>query len=169
MEERNLDSSSRSLVSSLAVIILSHEISCLSVLSLHPSTRRGGINRTAEAPGQFINWFQNVLNDWPFDNIVVAHMGNKIGGAKAAMEELLKRETPKLLKYAEEVQIIFIFLLIDFRTKRMKERFSRRSPLRKMKIVPTFKAMSVDKIPLFLSRCNKRKSSDVSWEIEFWL
>lgn len=55
-----------------------------------------GLKNTKEAPGEFKNFIQGVINDWDFDNIVTAHLGNKIGGGKAQLQETLNNATSTL-------------------------------------------------------------------------
>lgn len=43
-----------------------------------------------EDPHAFEAWVQKLINEWDFDNICAAHSGNKIGGAKAELQLLLK-------------------------------------------------------------------------------
>jgi len=44
---------------------------------------------------------EQLLVDWDFDNIVTAHTGNKLGGAKAALAATLKKATPALEKLSK--------------------------------------------------------------------
>lgn len=39
-----------------------------------------------------------MLDDWDFDNLVTAHMGNRIGGAKKVVTEMFMKELPALEK-----------------------------------------------------------------------
>jgi len=48
-----------------------------------------GLYHTPEAPMQFKAWVENVLNDWDFDNMCCAHIGNKIGGAHELLAQTL--------------------------------------------------------------------------------
>lgn len=51
--------------------------------------------KTPEAPYQFKSFLQRILKDWDFDNICTAHIGNKIGGAKKALEETVANAEDK--------------------------------------------------------------------------
>jgi len=42
-----------------------------------------------------------VINDWNFDNIVAAHTGNKIGGARDQLKVLLDAAEPLFAKLSE--------------------------------------------------------------------
>lgn len=60
------------------------------VMSFHPAIKGAGLQPEIEAPYHFRDWVKGLLGDWDFDNICTAHMGNKIGGAKEMVAELLK-------------------------------------------------------------------------------
>lgn len=47
-------------------------------LSFHPTIKSVGLKPTPEAPYQFRDWVRGIIKDWNFDNIVSAHMGNKV-------------------------------------------------------------------------------------------
>eukprot|EP01039_Chlorochromonas_danica_P005635 gene5635-6215_t len=59
-----------------------------------------GLKNTKEAPLEFKNFIQSVINDWDFDNVCTAHVGNMVGGAKALMQRTLEKATPALEKIA---------------------------------------------------------------------
>lgn len=61
-----------------------------------------GLNPTASAPGDFKRFMEGIIRDWDFDNVVTAHMGNKIGGAKALVQETLNRESKLLDQLQQE-------------------------------------------------------------------
>ena len=63
---------------------------------------RKGLHPSEEAPLLFKSWFDKLLTDWDFDNIVTAHMGSKIGGAKLQITELFKDSSPVLEKMSRE-------------------------------------------------------------------
>jgi len=71
-------------------------------LSFHPSMNSVGLHHTPEAPYLFRDWVNGILNDWEFDNLVTAHMGNKIGGAKKLLRELLDRSLPNFDRLHEK-------------------------------------------------------------------
>lgn len=60
-----------------------------------------GLNKTPEGPLQFKAFIEKIIEDWDFDNIIAAHTGNKIGGAKELLRETLKKVTPTLQKLSE--------------------------------------------------------------------
>lgn len=61
-----------------------------------------GLQKTEQGPLAFKSWVEQLLKDWDFDNIVTAHTGNKIGGAKAQLVETLKTATPFLEKQSQK-------------------------------------------------------------------
>jgi hypothetical protein len=69
-------------------------------VSFHPTPWKDALLPTSEAPIQFKEFFQKLLDDWDFDNLVTAHMGNKIGGAKKALVDMFVKEIPSLDKLA---------------------------------------------------------------------
>lgn len=60
-----------------------------------------GINHNHEAPLQFKSFIEKIIQDWDFDNIVAAHTGNKIGGAKELLRRTIEKATPLLNKLSE--------------------------------------------------------------------
>jgi len=70
-------------------------------MSFHPSIKNVGLYPTAESPYQFRDWLKEVIRDWDFDNICAAHMGNKIGGAKAQLTETLDKAEPLFKKISD--------------------------------------------------------------------
>jgi hypothetical protein len=60
-------------------------------MKFHSSLETVGLLRTPEAPMQFKAFIQAVINDWDFDYICTAHIGNKLGGAKEMLQETLNR------------------------------------------------------------------------------
>jgi hypothetical protein len=66
-------------------------------MSFHLSFTGDGLNPTPQAPIEFKNWLQTqVIDRWDFDNIVTAHMGNMIGGAKAKLQLTLNAAEPDI-------------------------------------------------------------------------
>jgi len=59
------------------------------LMELHLSVTGPGILSHPDAPGKFKAWCQKIITDWDFDNMVCAHNGNKIGGAKQAFVDLI--------------------------------------------------------------------------------
>jgi len=71
-------------------------------MDLHMTMLKDGLDPTAEAPMQFYNWMEKLLQDWDFDNIAAAHTGVKIGGAKHQLTEILAKYKPKLEELAKK-------------------------------------------------------------------
>lgn len=67
----------------------------------HPSIKDNGLHPTAEAPLQFRDWMHQMLKDWDFDNLCTAHIGVKSGGARAAVEELMKNSEQFFIDLSE--------------------------------------------------------------------
>jgi hypothetical protein len=61
-----------------------------------------GLKPTEDAAAQFRTWTQKMINDWDFDNIVSAHTGNQIGGAKAKLQQTLTAAEGQLQKHAQK-------------------------------------------------------------------
>eukprot|EP01097_Dermamoeba_algensis_P001015 TRINITY_DN1382_c0_g1_i1.p1 TRINITY_DN1382_c0_g1~~TRINITY_DN1382_c0_g1_i1.p1 ORF type:complete len:316 (+),score=36.82 TRINITY_DN1382_c0_g1_i1:23-970(+) len=55
----------------------------------HPTLLYEGLYHIPEAPYAFRDWTQKMINEWNFDNIVAAHNGIKVGGAKSQLQKLL--------------------------------------------------------------------------------
>jgi len=70
-------------------------------LFFHLSIKGPGLLPTREAPDQFKKWLQDVINDWDFDNVCVAHKDNLIGGAKQSLQTALDDIQPLLEKLKE--------------------------------------------------------------------
>jgi len=69
----------------------------------HPSILTVGLFHVPEAPTAFKNWVLKYMRDWDFDNIVAAHNGVKLGGAKQQLQGLLADTEP-----------VFDFLIVEF-------------------------------------------------------
>lgn len=72
-----------------------------SKMAFHNSISSVGLYTTAEAPLQFIAWFQQMLDDWDFEHLVCAHDSGCYGVAKQEMQELLDKNTPMLEKLSK--------------------------------------------------------------------
>ncbi len=59
-------------------------------MKFHLSLSKDGLYPTAEAPRQFRDWVHKLLEDWDFENVCTAHMGNKIGGGKELLARTLE-------------------------------------------------------------------------------
>jgi len=51
-------------------------------LVFHPTLLSGGLYHIPESPPAFSDWVKKYISEWDFDNIVAAHNGVKVGGAK---------------------------------------------------------------------------------------
>jgi len=71
-------------------------------MEFHSSLSGPGLYPTPDAPKLFKKWIQDILEDWDFDNICCAHIGNKLGGAKAALRETLENAEPIFKKLEKE-------------------------------------------------------------------
>lgn len=70
-------------------------------MSFHPTIKGSGLFQTPEAPYQFRDFIIGIIRDWDFDSICAAHMGNKIGGAKQQLQDLVIRAEPLFQKLSE--------------------------------------------------------------------
>eukprot|EP01038_Epipyxis_sp_PR26KG_P012191 gene12191-16332_t len=52
----------------------------------------------ADAPYQFKSFLEKLINDWDFDNLCCGHSGNKLGGAKHQLIEVIKTAEPEFQK-----------------------------------------------------------------------
>jgi len=59
-------------------------------MEFHPSVKGPGLYPTPDAPNDFKRWVEEVINDWDFDTVCTAHLGNKIGGAKELLVQCLE-------------------------------------------------------------------------------
>lgn len=60
------------------------------------------MNSNCTDPLAFKAWVQQLLHDWEFDNICAAHTGNRIGGGKRMLAQLLVDSEPRIQKLAAE-------------------------------------------------------------------
>jgi len=58
-------------------------------LSFHGTINNGGLFHIGEAPYAFRDWVKKYINEWDFENVVAAHNGVKLGGAKPVVQTLL--------------------------------------------------------------------------------
>lgn len=70
-------------------------------MGFHPSIKGVGLHPTPEAPFLFKTFIKEIIKEWDFDNICAAHMGNKIGGAKEQLKEVLVKAEPLFEKLKE--------------------------------------------------------------------
>jgi len=71
-------------------------------MSFHLSLKNYGLLPHPEAPFEFRDWVQKLIDDWDFDNICTAHIGNKVGGAKQQLTDILKKSEPMFKKLSEQ-------------------------------------------------------------------
>lgn len=71
-------------------------------MMFHLSIKGPGLLPNPESPFQFRDWCQDIIKSWDFDNICTAHMGNKVGGAKAQLQETLNKAEPLFKKLHEQ-------------------------------------------------------------------
>ncbi|KAJ3072469.1 hypothetical protein HDU98_003545 [Podochytrium sp. JEL0797] len=67
----------------------------------HPSFQSHGLLATPEAPQQFFDWMQRLINEWDWDNLCTAHSGVVVGGSKEKLREAFVRITPFLASAAK--------------------------------------------------------------------
>jgi len=71
-------------------------------MMLHLSIKGPGLLGHPEAPFEFRDWIKQLINDWDFDNICTAHLGFKIGGAKAQLIEVVNKAEPMFHKLSKK-------------------------------------------------------------------
>lgn len=71
-------------------------------MAFHPSIKGSGLLNNPNAPFQFRDWLTKLIEDWDFDTICTAHFGNKCGGAKQQLIEVLKKAEPLFQKLSEQ-------------------------------------------------------------------
>jgi len=59
-------------------------------MQFHLSMKGPGLLPNPESPFQFRDWLISLITEWDFDNICTAHFGNKVGGAKQQLKELVQ-------------------------------------------------------------------------------
>eukprot|EP01006_Ploeotia_vitrea_P067124 TRINITY_DN96487_c0_g1_i1.p1 TRINITY_DN96487_c0_g1~~TRINITY_DN96487_c0_g1_i1.p1 ORF type:complete len:293 (-),score=48.95 TRINITY_DN96487_c0_g1_i1:42-890(-) len=69
-------------------------------MSFHPSLTGPGLIHHPDSPNLFKEFILEMMKDWDFDNMLTAHNGNKMGGAKEALAELLKKAEKDFQKMA---------------------------------------------------------------------
>jgi len=63
-------------------------------MCFHTTLKGAGLLPTPEAPFQFRDFIAKILKEWDFDNICTAHFGNKVGGAKQQLTDILTNAEP---------------------------------------------------------------------------
>jgi len=64
----------------------------------HPSIKGPGLYPTKEAPADFRDFVNSLIEDWDFDHLCSAHNGNCISGAKEKLRDTLAKAEPILRK-----------------------------------------------------------------------
>jgi len=73
-------------------------------MEFHMSMESHGLYPAPDAPDLFKHWVQQILQDWDFDNMCCAHIGRKIGGAKALLGDSLEKAEPIFIKLKKKHQ-----------------------------------------------------------------
>ncbi|KAL0484418.1 pheT, partial [Acrasis kona] len=63
-------------------------------MTIHPSIHGYGLKDHPEAPFEFRDFVNKAIIDWDFDNMVMAHVDNKLGGAKELLKETVEEYEP---------------------------------------------------------------------------
>lgn len=71
--------------------------------AFHPSIEL--LHPTKEAPNDFRNWVNGVINDWDFDNACCAHIGVRMGGSKQLLIDCLEKSEPLLVKLSKNASV----------------------------------------------------------------
>lgn len=71
-------------------------------IDFHPVPWKDNFSPEPDAPILFRDFMKQMLEDWDFDNLVTAHTGIMIGGAKKALQESFEREISVIESIAEE-------------------------------------------------------------------
>jgi len=71
-------------------------------MEFHNCMSGPGLYPTPDAPKIFKKWVQDILNDWDFNNMCIAHIGNKIGGAKERLRQTLENAEPIFKKLEKQ-------------------------------------------------------------------
>jgi len=58
-------------------------------MEFHDSLKGPALYPKAESPVLFKTWVENIIKDWEFENMCCAHIGNRLGGAKQALQDTL--------------------------------------------------------------------------------
>jgi len=71
-------------------------------MQFHVSMKGPGLHSNPESPFAFRDWVKSIIADWDFDNICTAHFGNKVGGAKQQLTELLNNTEKTFQELSEK-------------------------------------------------------------------
>ena len=69
---------------------------------MHLALTTVGLKPDVEAPNEFKRWIFKMMDDWDFENLVVAHNGTCIGGAKDTVMKTLLKIVPLLEKMVQD-------------------------------------------------------------------
>jgi len=70
-------------------------------MGFHPTLTTIGLFHIPQAPNAYRDFVQKFINDWDFVNIVAAHNGTKVGGAKDQLRKLLSAAAPIFLNLTQ--------------------------------------------------------------------
>jgi hypothetical protein len=70
-------------------------------MSFHPSLKGPGLHPNSEAPYKFRDSIAGMIRDWDFENLCAGHFHNKLGGAKAQLEQTLLLAEPVFSKLSQ--------------------------------------------------------------------
>jgi len=77
-------------------------------LLLHVTAFDGDINTglipQPESVDIFVAWMEGIIADWDFDTICTAHTGNKVGGAKTTLQQMMKGYVNKFAKLKHDFE-----------------------------------------------------------------
>jgi len=63
-----------------------------------------GIKQHPDGPGQLLRSVEEMLREWDFENLCVAHAGVLLGGARARVQQLVDLERPRFEEYASKLK-----------------------------------------------------------------
>jgi hypothetical protein len=63
-------------------------------ICFHPAMKGPALKPQRDSPEKLKAWFEKVIEDWDFDNMVISHKDNWIGGAKEALRAALIEGQP---------------------------------------------------------------------------
>jgi len=67
-----------------------------------PNSLSFGLYHIPEAPTAFSDWVKKYMSDWDFDNILAAHNGTRIGGAKQQLQTVWTNAQPTFASMVEQ-------------------------------------------------------------------
>lgn len=93
------------------IMFFGNSTSCILSCFTRPGTMEfwnleKGLLPEHDAPMRFKAWVEEVIREWDFDNICVAHTSNKIGGAKLQLQLILDSAVPKLEELSKRNAVV---------------------------------------------------------------